>query len=158
MAEKGLLTGHKLTGLKFRLQDGMHHIVDSSELAFFLATQGAIREVFEDGIWQVLEPVMSVEVTVPDEFQGAVMVQLNKRHGIITGTEGTEGWFTVHAEVPLNDMFGYAGELRSSTQGKGEFSMEYSRYSPCLPETQEKLITEYQRSMGILPNKEKKKN
>ncbi|KAG5880215.1 hypothetical protein JTB14_019005 [Gonioctena quinquepunctata] len=157
MAEKGLLAGQKLSGMKFRLMDGAHHIVDSSELAFFLAAQGAIKQVFEEGIWQILEPIMAVEVTAPDEFQGSVMTQLNKRHGIITGTEGTEGWFTVHAEVPLNEMFGYAGELRSSTQGKGEFSMEYSRYSPCLPEVQEKLITEYQKASGLLPEKEKKK-
>lgn len=87
------------------------------------------------------------------------MGQLNKRHGIITGTDGSEGWFTVYAEVPLNDMFGYVGELRSSTQGKGEYSMEYSRYSPCLPDVQEKLILEYQQSQGInLADKKKKKN
>lgn len=112
MAEKGLLSGHKLSGIKMRLQDGAHHIVDSSELAFMLAAQGAIKEVFEKGFWQILEPVMSVEVTCPEEFQGGVIGQLNKRHGIITGTDGIEGWSTIHAEVPLNDMFGYAGELR----------------------------------------------
>lgn len=100
---------------------------------------------------------MAVEVTGPEEFQGAVFTQLNKRHGIITGSEGTEGWFTIYAEVPLNEMFGYAGELRSTTQGKGEFSMEYSRYSPCLPEVQEKLILEYQKEMGLLPDKDKQK-
>lgn len=112
MAEKGLLSGHKLSGVHFRLQDGAHHIVDSSELAFNLAAQGAVREVFEKGGWQILEPVMAVEVTCPEEFQGAVIGQLNKRHGIITGTDGTEGWSTIYAEVPLNDMFGYASELR----------------------------------------------
>lgn len=100
---------------------------------------------------------MAVEVTTPDEFQGSVIAQLNKRHGIVTGSEGTEGWATIYAEVPLNDMFGYAGELRSSTQGKGEFSMEFSRYSPSTPELQEKLIEEYQRSMGIVPEKDKVK-
>nr|CAI5829337.1 unnamed protein product [Callosobruchus analis] len=114
MAEKGLLAGQKLSGLRFRLIDGAHHMVDSSELAFYLAAQGAIKQVFERGVWHVLEPVMAVEVTAPDEFQGSVMAQLNKRHGIITGTEGTEGWFTVHAEVPLNEMFGYAGWYRFS--------------------------------------------
>lgn len=103
---------------------------------------------------------MAVEVTAPEEFQGTVIGQINKRHGIITASDGTEGWFTLYAEVPLNDMFGYAGELRSSTQGKGEFSMEYSRYSPCLPEVQEHLITEHQRSLGLIPDKiqKKKKN
>ncbi|CAH1113725.1 unnamed protein product [Psylliodes chrysocephalus] len=157
MAQKGLLAGQKLSGLRFRLQDGAHHMVDSSELSFFLATQGAIKQTFETGAWQILEPIMAVEVTAPDEFQGAVMAQLNKRQGIVTATEGTEGWFTVYAEVPLNEMFGYAGELRSSTQGKGEFTMEYSRYSPTLPGIQEKLILEYEKSMGLAPEKDKKK-
>ncbi|CAG9862971.1 unnamed protein product [Phyllotreta striolata] len=157
MAEKGLLAGQKLAGLKMRLIDGAHHIVDSSELAFFLAAQGAIKQTFENGSWHILEPIMSVEVTAPEEFQGAVIAQLNKRQGIINSTEGTEGWFTIYAEVPLNEMFGYAGELRSSTQGKGEFTMEYSRYSPCLPAVQEKLIAEYEKSTGVAPEKDKKK-
>uniref|UniRef100_U5EXB5 Elongation factor G, mitochondrial n=1 Tax=Corethrella appendiculata TaxID=1370023 RepID=U5EXB5_9DIPT len=158
MCEKGLLSGHKLSGVKFRLQDGAHHVVDSNELSFMLAAQGAVKEVFQEGSWQILEPIMSVEVTAPDEFQGAVIGQLSKRHGIIVATEGTEGWFTVHAEVPLNDMFGYAGELRSSTQGKGEFSMEYCRYSPCTADVQEKLVHDYQVSQGIVVEKKKKKN
>ncbi|CRK93506.1 CLUMA_CG007042, isoform A [Clunio marinus] len=156
MAEKGLLSGHKLSGIKFRLKDGAHHIVDSSELAFMMAAQGAVKQVFEDGSWQILEPIMSVEVTCPEEFQGTIIGQLNKRHGIITGTDGTEGWSSIYAEVPLNDMFGYVGELRSMTQGKGEFCMEYSRYSPCLPEVQDKIIEEYQRSFGIVPEEKKK--
>ncbi|KAH8281504.1 hypothetical protein KR054_001173 [Drosophila jambulina] len=159
MAEKGMLSGHKLSGIRFRLQDGGHHIVDSSELAFMLAAHGAIKDVFQNGSWQILEPIMLVEVTAPEEFQGAVMGHLSKRHGIITGTEGTEGWFTVYAEVPLNDMFGYAGELRSSTQGKGEFTMEYSRYSPCLPDIQEQIVRQYQETQGLAqPDKKKKKN
>lgn len=112
MAERGMLSGHKLSGIRFRLQDGGHHIVDSSELAFMVAAHGAVKDVFQSGSWQILEPIMIVEVTAPEEFQGAVMGQLSKRHGIITGTDGAEGWFTVYAEVPLNDMFGYAGELR----------------------------------------------
>ncbi|XP_045515545.1 elongation factor G, mitochondrial [Pieris brassicae] len=156
--QKGFLSGHKVSGIKFRLQDGAHHVVDSSELAFFLAAKGAVKEVFEEGAWQILEPIMFVEVTTPDEFHGTVIGQLNKRGGIITGTEGADGWTTLYAEVPLNNMFGYAGELRSMTQGKGEFSMEYSRYSPCLPDVQEQLIRKYQEEMGILPDQKKKKN
>ncbi|KAF9407699.1 hypothetical protein HW555_012372 [Spodoptera exigua] len=156
--QKGYLSGHKVSGVKFRLQDGAHHIVDSSELAFFLAAKGAVKEVFDDGAWQILEPIMFVEVTLPEEFHGTVVGQLNKRGGIITGSEGTEGWTTIYAEVPLNNMFGYAGELRSMTQGKGEFSMEYSRYSPCLPDVQEKLIRKHQEDMGLLPDQKKKKN
>jgi len=158
MAQKGLLSGHKLSGLRLRLLDGAHHIVDSSELAFNLAIQGAIREVFESGAWQILEPIMAVEVNVPDEYQGTVIGQLNKRHGIITGIDGNDSWVTVSAEVPLNNMFGYVGELRSCTQGKGEYTMEYSRYSPTLPDVQEKLIQAYQESQGLLPVQKKKKN
>lgn len=79
MAEKGLLTGHKLAGLKLRLIDGAHHIVDSSEHAFFLATQGAIKQAFERGQWQVLEPIMLVEITGPEEFQ----VNAIHRHSLI---------------------------------------------------------------------------
>ncbi|CAK1603455.1 unnamed protein product [Parnassius mnemosyne] len=156
--QKGYLSGHKISGVKFRLQDGAHHIVDSSELAFFLAAKGAVKEVFENGSWQILEPIMFVEVTMPEEFHGTIVGQLNKRGGIVTGTEGSEGWTTIYAEVPLNNMFGYAGELRSMTQGKGEFSMEYSRYSPCLPDVQEQLIRKYQEEMGLLPDQKKKKN
>lgn len=122
-----------------------------------LSTLELLFSVFDEGTWQILEPIMSVEVAAPDEFQGAVMTQLNKRHGIITGSEGTAGWFTVFAEVPLNNMFGYAGDLRSSTEGKGEFSMEYSRYAPCLPEVQETVVQEYEKRMGIVPEKDKKK-
>ncbi|XP_012256931.2 elongation factor G, mitochondrial [Athalia rosae] len=158
MAEKGLLSGHKLAGIKFRLIDGAHHIVDSSELAFMFAGQGAVKEVFEHGAWQILEPIMMVEITAPEEFQGILMSQINKRHGIITGTDGNEGWFTLYAEVPLNEMFGYVGELRSCTQGKGEYTMEYSRYSPCLPEVQEALVRAYEESLGTNQQQKSKKN
>ncbi|XP_057334089.1 elongation factor G, mitochondrial [Microplitis mediator] len=158
MCEKGLLTGHRIAGIKMRLLDGAHHIVDSSEYAFQLAAQGAVRQVFENGSWQVLEPIMAVEITAPDEFQGTVMGQVSKRKGVITGSENSEGWVTIYAEVPLNEMFGYSGDLRSSTQGKGEFTMEYSRYSPCLPEIQEKLVREYQESSLQNQQQQKKKN
>lgn len=150
MAEKGLYSGHKISGLRMRLLDGAHHMVDSSELSFMLATQGAFKQAYEEGTWQVLEPIMEVEAVVPMEFQGSVMSQLNKRSGIISGSEGTSDWVTIYAEVPLNCMFGFAGELRSLTQGKGEFSMEYVRYSPTTPETQEKIVMNYLESTGQL--------
>ncbi|KAJ9594843.1 hypothetical protein L9F63_013880, partial [Diploptera punctata] len=147
MSEKGLLSGHKLSGIKFRLQDGAHHIVDSSELAFMLAAQGAVREAFEMGHWQILEPIMAVEVTAPIEFQGAITGQLNRRHGIITGLDGVEDWFTLYAEdMPVSNATHH--KLRSATQGKGEFSMEYSRYSPALPDIQDELILQY----DLFPN------
>lgn len=86
------------------------------------------------------------------------MAAISKRKGLIQNSENTEDWFTVWAEVPLNEMFGYAGELRSGTQGKGEFSMEYSRYSPCTTEVIDRVIRDYQESMGLLPVEKKKKN
>jgi len=155
MCEKGLLTGHRLSGVVFRLKDGASHCVDSSELAFNLAAQGAIKEVFEMGLWQILEPIMSVEITGPEEFQGTILGQLTRRKGIITGTDSSDSWFTIYAEIPLNEMFGYSAELRSSTQGKGEFSMEYSRYSPCLPEVQAQLVQQYQDSLPIAQQQKK---
>ncbi|XP_077297850.1 mitochondrial translation elongation factor G 1 [Arctopsyche grandis] len=157
MCDKGAVSGHKISGICFRLLDGAHHIVDSSEYAFFLAAQGAMKEVFQEGLWQILEPIMSVEVVFPEEFQGIIMGQLVKRHGIITGTDGYDGWTTIYAEVPLNDMFGYAGEVRSCTQGKGEFSMEFIRYSPCSLELQEKLVKQYQIDNGLYVEDKKQK-
>jgi len=156
--EKGWLTGHRVSGVKFRLIDGASHIVDSNEISFILAAQGAMRQTYEEGVWQVLEPIMSVEVTTPSEFQGTVMGLLNRRKGLIMGTDENEGWFVVASEVPLNNMFGFSSELRSSTQGKGEFAMEYSRYSPAPQETQQELMALHQESLGQGQQAKKKKN
>lgn len=113
ISAKGPLSGNKLAGVRFVLQDGADHKVDSSEFAFYLAAQGAMRDVYTDGIFQILEPIMSVEVDIPAEFRGAVLSELGKREGIQTGSEGgNDGWVTLFAEVPLNNMFGYASHLR----------------------------------------------
>ena len=101
---------------------------------------------------------MSVEVIAPSEFQGAVIGQINRRSGIITSTDENDGWFVVNAEVPLNEMFGYSSELRSATQGKGEFAMEYCRYSPAPMSTQQELIERYQESLNPSAQAKKKKN
>lgn len=154
--EKGQLSGHKVAGIRFRLQDGDSHMVDSNEISFILAAQGAVKQAFDEGSWNILEPIMSVEVVAPSEFQGIVMGQLNKRNGIVTGTDENDGWFVVTSEVPLNEMFGYSSELRSATQGKGEFAMEYSRYSPAPPGTQNELIQMYEQTLH--PNALAKKN
>jgi len=143
--QKGLFSGHKVVGVRMRLQDGAHHEVDSSEWAFYQASQSAFRECCEDGVWQVLEPVMKVEVNAPMEFTSPVSTILNKRHAVILGQDSRDDWITIESEVPLNDMFGFSAELRGLTQGKGEYTMEYSRYAPALDETQQRLVNEYQK-------------
>lgn len=138
--ERGFLTGHKLCGIRFVLEDGAAHAVDSSELAFRLAAIGAVKQALEKARPIVLEPIMSVEINAPQEFQGSAMASINKRKGVITGTDAVEDYATVYCDVPLNDMFGYSSELRSLTQGKGEYTMEFTRYQPASPQVQAELM------------------
>ncbi|KAI8872592.1 translation elongation factor G [Ramicandelaber brevisporus] len=145
--EKGPLIGHPVTNIRMVLEDGLAHSVDSSELAFRLAAIGALREAYSKSTPTVLEPIMNVEITAPIEFQGAVLGSVNKRKGTIVDTEAQEMGFTVSAEVPLNSMFGYASELRSLTQGKGEFSMEYKSHEPAPIYVQNDLVDEYQKEL-----------
>ncbi|CAG0913875.1 unnamed protein product [Notodromas monacha] len=155
--EHGMLSGSRVAGIRFRLIDGDHHVVDSNDWSFQFAAQGAMRQTYGDSSWQILEPIMLVEVMVPAEFQGPILAMLTKRSGIITNTEATDDWVTLTSEVPLNEMFGFATELRSQTQGKGEFAMEYSRYAPALPEVQNRIVEEYREKMGMTDDKKNKK-
>ncbi|KAJ2726244.1 Elongation factor G, mitochondrial [Coemansia sp. Benny D115] len=142
--QEGIMIGHPVVGVRMVLEDGAAHSVDSSELAFRLATLNAFREAFRASGPRILEPLMTVEVSAPLEFQGNVLGSLNKRKGLIIDTETQEDYCVIVCEVPLNNMFGYSTELRSATQGKGEFTMEYKRHSPVLPNVQEELIKEHQ--------------
>jgi elongation factor G len=132
-----------MTGVRFVLEDGQQHQVDSSELAFRLAGLGAVREAFPKAKPVVLEPVMSVEVVAPIEFQGSVIGAMNQRKGTIVDTETRDDEFTLSAEVALNDMFGYASQLRGMTQGKGEFTMEYKKHAPVLANVQKEMIERF---------------
>ncbi|KAJ2122036.1 Elongation factor G, mitochondrial [Coemansia sp. RSA 720] len=145
---EGFMVGHPIVGVRMVLEDGAAHSVDSSELAFRLATFYAFSEAFKATKPRILEPIMTVEVSAPIEFQGNVLGTINKRKGIIVDTESQEDYCSVVAEVPLNNMFGYSTELRSGTQGKGEFSMEYKRHAPVYPEVQEELIKEHQKKLA----------
>ena len=142
--EKGPLIGFPIVGVKAILSDGAFHDVDSSEMAFRICAMAAFREFYMKARPVALEPMMKLEVSCPEEFQGNVIGQINQRRGLIRGTETQEGFVTVEAEVPLMEMFEYSTELRSATQGKGEFSMEFSRYAQTPRDVQEILVKEYQ--------------
>ncbi|KHJ42195.1 translation elongation factor G [Trichuris suis] len=136
--EKGPLIGSPVAGIRFCLRDGAHHIVDSTEIAFLLTAKYAMEDVFCDGVWQLIEPVMKVECSCPKEFQGNVLAALNKRFAVVISTELVDNFFLVLCEAPLNNMFGFITELRSLTEGKGEYTMEYSRYAPVRLDVTEK--------------------
>ncbi|MCM2281056.1 MAG: elongation factor G [Bdellovibrionaceae bacterium] len=141
--KKGPLIGFPIVGVKVTLTDGAYHDVDSSYLAFKIASMAALREVYMQAQPVALEPIMKLETVAPEEYQGAVMGGINQRRGMIQGTETMEGNVTITAEVPLTEMFGYSTDLRSATQGKGEFTMEFARYAAVPRNIQEELHKKY---------------
>jgi elongation factor G len=141
---KGPLIGFPIVNVEVDLDDGAYHDVDSSEMAFRICAMAAMRQAYQAAAPTALEPIMKVEVSAPEEFQGSVMGQINQRRGMIQGSNSQEGFTTVQAEVPLSEMFGYSTDLRSATQGKGEFTMEFSRYSPVPRAIQDELAKKYQ--------------
>ena len=138
--KKGPLLGFPIVGVQAILKDGAYHDVDSSELAFKICAMTAFREHFSKARPAVLEPIMKLEVSAPDEFQGNVIGQINQRRGMIKNTHSQNKFVTIEAEVPLAEMFEYSTELRSATQGKGEFTMEFARYARVPGNVQEELI------------------
>lgn len=142
---EGSLIGQPVVGVRVVLNDGATHAVDSSEMAFKTAALMAFREAYGPAKPTILEPIMKLEVSAPEEFQGTVIGQVNQRRGVIMGTETDLGYVTVEAEVPLSEMFGYSTDLRSVTQGKGEFSMEFKKYQPVPRNIQEEMVKEHQK-------------
>jgi elongation factor G len=128
--DKGPLLGHRVLGANMVINDGAIHVTDSSEMAFKTATQQAFRKAFKEAKPQVLEPLMKTTITAPNEFQGNIIGLLNKRNAVIHDTEIGPEDFTLLADCSLNAMFGFSSQLRAATQGKGEFGMEFSHYSP----------------------------
>ena len=141
--QKGPLIGFPIVGLKAILSDGAYHDVDSSELAFKICAMSTFREFFPKAGPVILEPIMKLEVSAPDEFQGNIIGQINQRRGVIKNTQSQNKFVTIESEVPLAEMFNYSTELRSATQGKGEFTMEFARYSQVPNNIQALLIKEF---------------
>jgi len=141
---KGPLIGFPIVGVQVYLDDGAYHDVDSSYMAFKIASMAAMREVYMKAKPTVLEPIMKLETTVPEEYQGPATGQINQRRGVIMGTTSFEGSVVIEAEVPLTEMFGYSTDLRSATKGKGEFSMEFAKYSAAPRMIQDELVKKYQ--------------
>lgn len=139
----GSLIGFPIVGVRCVVNDGQYHDVDSSEQAFKTAALMAFREGYEKAKPTVLEPIMKLEVTAPIEFQGTVMGQVNQRRGVILNSQGMEQNFVCEAEVPLTEMFGYSTDLRSATQGKGEFSMEFLKYAAVPRNVQDDMVKAY---------------
>ena len=146
--DKGPLLGHRVLGASMIINDGATHMTDSSEMAFRNATQQAFRKAFMQAGPQVLEPLMKTTITAPNEFQGNIVGLLNKRNAVINDTEIGPEDFTLYADCSLNSMFGFSTQLRAATQGKGEFSMEFSHYSPAPPQLQRELISKHEKSLA----------
>ncbi|MDW7710393.1 MAG: elongation factor G [Deferrisomatales bacterium] len=145
--KKGSLIGAPVTGVRLTINDGAAHSVDSSDMAFQQAAIGAFREAYAKAKPIILEPIMKVVVETPSEFQGQVLGTLNQRRGIIVGTSEDGVYSVVEAEVPLAEMFGYSTGLRSSTQGKAEFTMEFAKYRQVPQGVSEELRKKYQEEL-----------
>ncbi|MBM9616104.1 elongation factor G [Desulfobulbus rhabdoformis] len=141
---KGTLIGAPITGVRATINDGSYHAVDSSDVAFQTASIGAFRQGYAKANPVIMEPVMKVAVEGPSEFQGAIMGSLNQRRGVIIGTFEEGNYTVVEAEMPLAEMFGYSTTLRSLTQGKAEFTMEFATYKQVPRSVADELVKAYE--------------
>ncbi|MEK9586148.1 MAG: elongation factor G [Halieaceae bacterium] len=144
--QNGVLAGYPLLGLKATLYDGSFHDVDSSEMAFKIAASMATKKLAEVGGAELLEPMMKVEVVTPEENMGDVVGDLNRRRGLIQGMDENAAGKIVNAEVPLAEMFGYATDLRSATQGRATYTMEFAKYAPAPSNVAQDIISKNQTS------------
>ncbi|MCI7080071.1 elongation factor G [Treponema porcinum] len=142
--KNGSLIGAPIVGVKITINDGQYHPVDSNDNAFQIAAIGAFREGYEKAKPVILEPIMKVQIAAPSEFQGNIFGLINQRRGIIVDSSDENNTSTVNAEVPLSEMFGFSTILRSSTQGKGEFTMEFEKYGKVPNAVADELIKKYQ--------------
>ncbi len=140
--EKGPLAGYPMVDVKVTLTDGGFHAVDSSAIAFEIAAKSAYRQSFPKAGPQILEPIMNVDVFTPDDHMGDVIGDLNRRRGMIKSQNSNPMGVRIKADVPLSEMFGYIGDLRTMTSGRGQFSMEFGNYSPCPKNVAEEVIKE----------------
>ena len=140
--EKGPLAGYPMVDVKVTLTDGGFHAVDSSAIAFEIAAKSAYRQSFPKAGPQILEPIMNVDVFTPDDHMGDVIGDLNRRRGMIKSQNSNPMGVRIKADVPLSEMFGYIGDLRTMTSGRGQFSMEFGNYAPCPKNVAEEVIKE----------------
>lgn len=140
---KGPLAGYQVIGVQIDLTDGGFHPVDSSEMAFKIAARAAFKEAFLASKPVLLEPIMRVEVETPTDFQGGVQGDLSSRRGFLLGSDMRDEYTVIIAEVPLSEMFGYSTDLRSATQGKAGFSMEFAKYRPVPQSIQEQIVSKF---------------
>ena len=141
--DKGPLAGYQVIRTKIELTDGGFHPVDSSEMAFKIAARAAFKEAFLESKPVILEPIMKVEAETPAEFQGPVQGDLSSRRGLLLGSDVRDEYAVIIAEVPLSEMFGYSTDLRSKTQGKASFTMEFACYRPVPQSIQEMLVKKF---------------
>ena len=137
----GIVAGYPVVDVAVELYDGSYHEVDSSEMAFKMAGSMAMKEALKKGDSVLLEPYFKVEVVTPEEYMGDVMGGINSKRGLIQGMEARNGAQVINAFVPLSEMFGYSTELRSATQGRGNYSMFFEKYQAAPKSVQDKIAT-----------------